>query len=92
MLTLHMMMERGTSLWGLAGGGLALLALPAYRLAAWRWRTQRLLAIQLRLEAAWQNTRAALIAIQISRSQVLSEPRRVPTSQTVQQRQFSCDI
>jgi hypothetical protein len=91
-MTLQTIFRMGTSSWGLTGGSLALLALPAYRLAAWRWRTRKLLAIQLRLEIAWQNTRAALIAAQIAGGKVLSESAQPRTPQRVQQNRISCDI
>ena len=90
-MALHEMVRWGISTWRGAGGCLALLALPAYRLAAWRWRVRRMLAIQLRLESAWQNTRAGLTAVTMS-GRVLSEPSRVQGPQTVQQRRISCDI
>jgi hypothetical protein len=67
-MTLETILHLAISPWGLAGGCLALLALPAYRLAHWHWRARRLLEIQLRLEEGWQNTGMALALWSLTRS------------------------
>jgi hypothetical protein len=94
MISMYTMVHFAIPLWGCLCGMAALVAFPAYHLAVWRWKARRLLEMELRLDAAWQNTRTALaFALAGSRtSRVLSERNRIKSAESVQQRRVSCDI